>query len=345
MDVRLWARPGVFNAKLDDDFAIFFSGVAAAVRVPAAAARLYFFRGAVELAKRVPITDSASLQEFSASREAVWVFDGGPASPDTWPERPADRVKAAPQSLGSGRSSTQQSFFRTAVLNRDGSVCVLCGITDVPGAKSVVQAAHVIAVTAPQAVLDSARVLNVYDTNNGVTLCGDCHLWYDKLMWCVRGDGTVAVADALCERVNCERWREFRGRSLRVPPEPALRAYWPPPNLWSVQECLFEAACVTRHDTVAAQPIFCDKCGQRSTKPLGSRHKCVLGRHVFTPFFTRAYPDLAAAAAEAAARSAGGGGEGRRLFDAGEHGGGGNGTLGEEAEQGENKGEGESDSE
>jgi hypothetical protein len=76
VDVRLWSRPGVLSAKLDEDFDIFKSGVAAAARVSAASARLYFFRGAVVLDKRVPLNDSAALRDFAASGVAVWVFEG-----------------------------------------------------------------------------------------------------------------------------------------------------------------------------------------------------------------------------------------------------------------------------
>lgn len=74
VDVRLWARPGVYSAKLDDDFGAFRAGVAAAVRADLHAVRLYFFRGAERLADRIAIDSDAALRDFAASRAAVWVF-------------------------------------------------------------------------------------------------------------------------------------------------------------------------------------------------------------------------------------------------------------------------------
>jgi hypothetical protein len=305
VDVRLWSRPGVLSAKLDEDFEIFKSGVAAAARVSAASARLYFFRGAVVLDKRIPLDDSAALRDFAASGVAVWVFEGT-ASPGVPPTQDTLDEVAPPPTHSSRRSSVQQRSFRDAVLRRDGGSCVVCGLTDVAGTKSLLEAAHVIAARAPKSVIDSALLLNVYDTNNGITLCGDCHHWYDRYLWCVQADGTVAVADALCARTDCERWLGLRGRVLLVPTEPMLRAAWPPPHHWVVQERLFEAATAARREVIEGYPFSCEKCDARfeTLRGLLQHFKCVMGRYVFTPIFRRAYP---AAAASAAAASAGGG--------------------------------------
>ena len=103
VDVRLWSKPGVFSAKLDADFELFRATVIAATcrRVPdARAVKFYYFRGAVRLAERVPITDDASLRAFSSSApadSAVWVFlptDSGVSSPDDDPTAAA--AAAAP---------------------------------------------------------------------------------------------------------------------------------------------------------------------------------------------------------------------------------------------------------
>jgi hypothetical protein len=296
VDVRLWSRPGVFSAKLDDDFDIFLSGVAAAARIAAATARLYFFRGAVILDKRIPINDSAALRDFAATRVDVWVFDGGPVSPDVQPADDSVSESVAP-TRSSGRSASQPAF-RDAVLRRDGNSCVLCRTADVVGAKSRLEAAHVIAARSPQAICASVSLYNVYDSNNGITLCSDCHYWFDRYMWCVRPDGTVSVADALSMRPGCERWVGLCGCMLRVPAEPLPRASWPPPHYWGVQERLFEAAAAARHEIASGSIYSCEKCGARFENVQGlQRHrKCIMGRHIFTPIFVRAFPDAAATA-------------------------------------------------
>ena len=296
VDVRLWSRPGVFSAKLDDDFGIFFSGVAAAARIAAANARLYFFRGAVILDKRIPINDSAALRDFAATHVAVWVFDGGPVSPDVQPADDSVSESAA-LTRSSGRSASQPAF-RDAVLRRDGNSCVLCRTVDVAGAKSCLEATHVIAARSPQAICDSVSLYNVYDSNNGITLCSDCHYWFDRYMWCLLPCGTVSVADALSTRAGCERWVGLCGCTLRAPTEPLPRASWPPPHYWGVQERLFKAAAAVRHEIASGRIYSCEKCGARfeNVPQLQQHKKCIMGRHIFTPIFARAFPDAAATA-------------------------------------------------
>jgi len=253
------------------------------------------------LDERIPINDANALRDFAAQRVAVWVFEYGPSSPEV-PPFDESISEAPPPTHSSKRSSAQQRSFRDAVLRRDGNACVLCGLADAKGSMSVLEAAHVIAARSPQEVLDGASLLNVFDTNNGVTLCGDCHTWFDKHMWCVRADNTVVVADALRMREGCGRWAGLHGRTLRVPTDPSYLAVWPPFRHWEVQERLFEAEAVARHETVADRPFRCDKCDARyKTEVDPRRHKCVMGRHVYTPIFARAFPAAAAAA------SAGGG--------------------------------------
>ena len=297
VEVRLWLRPGVYSAKLDEDYAVFHGSVSAAARVAAAAARLYYFRGAVELAGRIPINDSAALRDFTASgARCVWVFEGGPHPPEVSPDDAAGGSAAPPPTNGSARSSAQEDAFRSAVLRRDGSACVLCGLADTVGNESRLEAAHVIAARTPQPVLDGVMLLNAYDTNNGITLCGDCHHWYDRFMWCARPDGTAAVADALCALAGCKRWAGLRGRALRVPTEALLRAAWPLPHFWQVQERLYEAATAALHAFAESHLFACEKCGARCATQLGlRRHKCA-GPQAFTPIFARAFPDAAAAA-------------------------------------------------
>ena len=298
VEVRLWARPGFFSAKLCDDFDTFRASVAAAVRADIAMIKLYYFRGAVLLAERIAISDAASLRAFAAASRAVWVYEptaGGPPSPDELPDALPDEPPLAPQAR-SGRSSQQQRCFRTAVLKRDGAACVLCGLADDVGGKSRLEAAHVVAVSTPARILDEIPLVNIFDTQNGIVLCDDCHYWYDRHMWYVGSDDKVHVAAALFLRARCERWAALRGLPLRLPLSPPLRLLWPPPHYWAVQERLCLAALDARAEHVAGRPFFCDRCGARAKNEHGlRRHKCGTDRHIFTPLRARAFPAAAAA--------------------------------------------------
>ena len=317
VEVRLWARPGFYSAKLYDDFDAFLVAVAAAVRADRATIKLYYFRGAVVIAERIAITDTATLRAFASSRcPAVWVYEpatAGPSSPDELPAATLNTLPDAP-SARSGRSSQLQQCFRAAVLKRDGAACVLCGFADGAdgggggGGKSHLEAAHVVAVRTPPLILDAVSLVNIFDTQNGVVLCGDCHYWYDRHMWHVATDGTACVADALRCRERCERWVALHRRALRLPASPPLLALWPPPHYWAVQERLCLAAAAARAEHVAERPFLCDRCGARTTSERGlRRHKCRNDRHVFTPLQARAYPAAAATAGDGGARELFGG--------------------------------------
>jgi hypothetical protein len=291
--------------------------VAAVVGVDRATMRLYYFHGPVVVADRIAITDAASLRAFEAAHRAVWVYEpavaAGPPSLDELPAALPD-APALVRSVRSGRSSQQHKFFRAALLKRDGAACVLCGLADDVGGKSCLEAAHVIALSTPARILDEIPLINVFDTQNGIVLCADCHHWYDRHMWHVDADGKVRVADALRHRVGCERWATFDGRALRQP-VPPLDVLWPLPRYWAFQQRLCLAAAAARAEVVAG--FFCEACGACAKTEAGlHRHACGSDAHVFTPLLTRIFP--AAAAAAAAASGGGGGGVCELLFEEGD---------------------------
>jgi hypothetical protein len=185
-----------------------------------------------------------------------------------------------------------QGVFRAAVLHRDGPLCVLCAVPDSGGGKSVLEAAHVIAVRTPARVLDTLALPNVFDTANGITLCADCHHWFDRHMWHVAADGTAVVADALLAHADAltrARWTALSGRALRVPPPP-LRDFWPPPRLWEAQARLCREAAAARHADVVERRFFCDRCGARFIAAWRlARHTCRGGRFVYTPLVARVF--------------------------------------------------------
>jgi hypothetical protein len=262
--VRYLERAGECRAPLSDTLALFRAAVARAARVDAATARLYWFpRAPVRLSERRPLDSEAAFAAFCAAPQSpdVWIYEPreGAATP------PPTLVVAAPAGLGTAgergdgaraaaasaprasddgsRTSTAQRRFRAAVLRRDGAACVLCNEGERSGGgKSALEAAHVVAVRADERIVASVELLNRFDTMNGVTLCAECHYYFDRHLWRVTPEGAADVADALLARAGCERWHALHGRALRAPATPALREQWPSARLWAVQSALFEAA-------------------------------------------------------------------------------------------------------
>lgn len=87
----------------------------------------------------------------------------------------------------SGRSSSVHGNFRERVLSRD-TCCVFCGNTRT----SELDAAHIFDVFRTDSVIEKNStflfqygIMNLYDTENGIILCRECHDVFDALLWCV----------------------------------------------------------------------------------------------------------------------------------------------------------------
>jgi hypothetical protein len=307
--VRHLEHAGEHKAPLHDTLGLFRVAVAHAAHVDATTARLYWFpRTPILLSERVLIDSDTAFSAFSRMRvlpdvyifeprgdvstpPAAFVIAGAATLADSAPPAAADEP---PPSVDGSRVSTLRRRFRTAVLRRDGAVCVLCREEERRGGKSALEAAHVVAARAPAAVAESVELLNSYDTCNGVTLCADCHYYFDRHLWHVLADGTAAVADALMARTGCERWRALHGCALRAPATAALREYWPPARFWAVQTALFEAARELRHKDAIAKPFLCDACCWRTKSAAAlDAHRCRPERLFATPAVVRAFPALA----------------------------------------------------
>ena len=225
---------------------------------------------------------------------------GGPAPPSR-----------SSLSSRASHSSAQQRGFREAVLSRDSVLgadgvarpqCVLCNEPDsVPPSKSVLEAAHVIALSAPRRVRAECRVFNPFDSTNGITLCTDCHHWFDRHMWHVdlAAGEVVCVAAALLahpDEITRARWALLNGCALRTPPSTFREREWPSPGAWDVQSRLFIAATDARHALAEAKPSVCLKCGTRYASEGGlARHECGASHTLYAPLFARAFPRAAEA--------------------------------------------------
>jgi len=174
------------------------------------------------------------------------------------------------------RGSVQGNFHQR-VLTRDNSACVFCG----DNTKAHLSAAHIFDVFRAADIpeedaefLQQYEILDLYDTCNGITLCGECHDVFDALLCCVKvevnNDGAVVgyrivVANALksCAEFS-EKWTELDGASVKVPTKPTLLKHWPPVELFLFREAKFDEYTVKRRQLAEDLPNVC-KCG-KSTK-------------------------------------------------------------------------------
>lgn len=290
--VRLWLEPRTLaTLSLVSSFSVFDDGVRRAASAPPSA-RVYWFPvdSGGALSQRCELT-LLSFGEFSAyarqaADPAVFVWLGGPTSPDQLPARPlappsTPLTDAGAQSQASGRSAGVQAEFRAGVLRRDGPVCVLCGKQWEQTQLQSLEAAHVIRHGSDDAVLDAAGLSSANDVHNGIALCGTpCHFWYDLFHWWVDDAGLVRATDALlADPALSGHFGRFVGQPLRIKPR-----FWPEPATWAIQRRLREQNTIARRAEAANQPFPCPNCDKRYARPYYlQRHV----RHCLTPVARR----------------------------------------------------------
>jgi len=180
---------------------------------------------------------------------------------------------------GSSRGSVQVNFH-DRVLNRDGLCCVFCRGNN----KAHLKAAHIFDVFRGNDIpeddknfLRQFEITDLYDTDNGITLCSDCHFAFDALLCCVdvvkENENVrykVKVADAL--KFSPEygaKWLPLDGSDVLVPSEAFLFKHWPPDTLFNFRKAKFEEYKILRHADAAERPFVCDKCGKRTKSAQG----------------------------------------------------------------------------
>lgn len=178
------------------------------------------------------------------------------------------------------RGSVQGSFHQR-VLTRDGSCCVFCG----DRVKAHLFAAHIFDMFRAADIPDEDaefllqyEILDLYDTSNGITLCGECHDVFDALLCCVKvefdSEGAVTshrivVANALKSSAEfAGKWSKLDGASVRVPTKPILLKHWPPAELFQFRETKYDEYAVKRRQLAQDLPNVC-KCGKRTKSPAG----------------------------------------------------------------------------
>jgi hypothetical protein len=248
--------------------------------------RLYWFRGGAEVIDdRNRVDDDVSYAALTATVAqsdddiTVYVlFDEASPSEAPFPDVAERSTPAKSGGASSARSSAQQTAFRSALLTRDGTTCVLCvdadgGVAEggVEGAE--VDAAHIVPRDSEAEVMLEAGLVSSWDPRNGILLCKRCHRAFDAGLWHVDDDGAAVVATAAKNDAEVgSYWRARDGRSLRRPAFAALERSFPDKSVWAVTVTKFEEARAERHRLAADFEYHCQQCG-KPYKTLGGLEK------------------------------------------------------------------------
>lgn len=243
---------------------------------PGFTVRIYYLCDIESWSRRVTLHDDLTLRTYlmqvaddqSLQSYIVVSFEEEtPAKPPSYDDM--DDVSIISGLTSNSGGTTVEDYFRQRVLARDQCCCVFCGDT----VKANLQAAHVYDADIPDDpnfLLEQYGILDFYDTDNGLTLCNQCHKVFDALLCCVRvlSDGIVdkhviVVADAL---KAAPKWTQLDGAAVRLPAK-ELMTRWPPAALFAFREAKFMEKTQKRHEYMKANPNICYICGKRTKTP------------------------------------------------------------------------------
>lgn len=134
------------------------------------------------------------------------------------------------------------------------------------------------------------KLVGLYDTTNGLTLCSECHTIFDALLCCVKVEtqnGVIShkliVADALkADPEHTEKWVKLDGADVRVPS--LFLHLLPPKELFQFRLNKYQESAAKRREVAQGKPNVCH-CGKRTRTPLGLaqhiRSKVCLERVIF----------------------------------------------------------------
>lgn len=181
------------------------------------------------------------------------------------------------QNTGSGssrsgsRNSTLQKRMSKAVRTRDGYQCVACDFASLR-----VHAAHVYPVAArPWDVEFAATGLSdLYGIQIAITLCADCHYYFDEGLWFV--DPTDRVTTCVSPRAHSvdHLWLGRLRSRLRLPTSGLTN--WPSASTFAIQSAHYRAREELRDRARQSRPYQCPTCLARFVTPVseGHRNKC-----------------------------------------------------------------------
>jgi len=273
--VRRWQLPGEFkpfsftDVTTFDDFQ-FWCSATFSVSDP----RIYFLLNKTDWESRERIVDTtAMLKVFSLSiedkkRTSLIVISCEQSSPT---KAPADFDSISDLSIGSVKVSSNlsrgegQKIFRNQVLSRDKNICVFCRSTE------YLEAAHIFNVKdGGNAEMMCKLDLNtLYDVDNGITLCHDCHQFFDWHLCSVHiedNDNTkvsVIATDALLESSDEKvksKWQNLHGKPLSFPDNLVqLTKRWPQASLFQYRESEFLSKNSERRKNNEGK-VLCPEC-------------------------------------------------------------------------------------
>ncbi len=197
-------------------------------------------------------------------------------SPD---QSPSKNDNSTVSTLTNQSRGSVQANFHQRVLTRDGCCCVFCG--DIK--KANLKAAHIFDIFRAKDIppndenfLHQYEIIDLYDTENGITLCSECHDVFDALLCCVKVvkqndviSHQIVVANALKASPEfTEKWTRLDGSNVQVPTAELLRKKWPSPELFQFRESKYNEYALKRRQLAQDLPNIC-KCGKRTRSAAG----------------------------------------------------------------------------
>jgi hypothetical protein len=273
--------------------------------------KLYFYNyGPLFNGEKLKVTDNYTLSSaLSAIHRPDLSSDSNPmlyyyhvaddkGSPTTLPACHNDKLSPLPinnyrkaLSLStSSRDTSIQNDFSLRVLLRDDNRCLFCET------KENLQAAHLLGYAqggkngedeSLSEMFGKLKISGLFDTQNGITLCGACHKIFDAHQTAI--DPTtnqLVVANCVLKSKDyVSKWRKLNGKEIKHRTE---KGAWVTKELLQRQYELFQKANERRSQIAGKKPVVCDLCGGRFVNKKGlfkhrNNPKCVQNQQIVKP--------------------------------------------------------------
>jgi len=213
-----------------------------------------------------PDVSSLARHDVSTPLPTANLFLGAGTSSGTGTSRGRGRGKnqslSSPSSLSSTdsasstRSSSDQAKFREILMTRDENACVICTISGDVDENVQLEAAHIIPFRdAANIQLGDFGLLTIHDSCNGMLLCHNCHVLYDRNIIGVDEKGNVHVCGAL-RGSKIEKWELLQERKLTV----NLAALPSMSLALKYRHTFYEATAASRQTKAMTHSFSCDVC-------------------------------------------------------------------------------------
>jgi hypothetical protein len=176
--------------------------------------------------------------------------------------------------------SSSQQLFSQLVVGRD-KMCVFCQ------SKLNLEAAHIFDVKLAKAensmtMMESLKLSSLYETWNGLTLCHDCHKYFDwhlcSVHMSVENEPTsveIVITDALklcSDDEICRKWVKLDKMPVVVPTDAdVIMRKWPTAQLFQFRYDNYEEANAKRRADNFGK-VICDICHQAINPNQLARH-------------------------------------------------------------------------